>query len=268
MYDLKQSDVSRAIDILRHGPLSAADFSMRMWPDRTNHEGKPRSHGSHSLAGNAFLYRLGSLGYVEKVGDLWMVRRISAGSPGSPVSQPASTLPGYSPGYPPGYPAWIPAASPPSYSQVDPAAVSSVESAERTRLVRLVELAVDPVATVTHDAAFGDIKVRSIHLDGAIVEACAIVVLLGRSTNVYPPCSAPQMLVGLAPAEAARALFLRWSQSGHPPELPREGAWIRVPDGIVASSSYWRPAGAPESWVDPEDVRVRVQRQRVAAGLA
>jgi hypothetical protein len=76
------------------------------------------------------------------------------------------------------------------------------------------------------------------------------------------------MLVGLSPAESARALYLRWSQSGQPPDLARSAAWIRIPEGLVASSCFWRPAGGPRSWVDPEDVRVRVQRQRANAGLA
>jgi hypothetical protein len=124
------------------------------------------------------------------------------------------------------------------------------------------------VATVTHDAAFGDLAIRGAVLDGVLVEACALVVLLGRSANVYPPCGAPYMLVDLSPAEGARALFLRWAQSGQPPEPARPGAWIRVPDGFIATSGFWRPAGAPAGWVDPEDVRVRVGRQRAAAGLA
>jgi hypothetical protein len=124
------------------------------------------------------------------------------------------------------------------------------------------------VGSVTHDAAIGDIRIRSIALDGALVEACALIVLSGKSANVYPPCGALHMLVGLSPAEAARALFLSWSQSGQSPELARPGAWIRVPDGAVACPGFWRPAGAPSGWVDPEDVRARVQRQRSAAGLA
>src|SRR5271167_2485918 len=99
MYDLKPAEVSRAIDVLRNVALSAADFSMKMWPDRMGSDGQPRSRGSHSLAGNALLHRLGALGYVERIGDLWTVRRISAGSPGSP----AGSLAGLSPGHPPGY---------------------------------------------------------------------------------------------------------------------------------------------------------------------
>ena len=136
------------------------------------------------------------------------------------------------------------------------------------RLQRLVQQATDPVSTVTHDAAFGNIAIRTAALDGVLVEACAYGVLFGRSANVYLPCGAPQMLVGLQPAEAARALYLRWQQSGQPPELSRPGAWIVVPDGIVATPGFWRPRGAPASYVDPEDVRARVVRQRTAAGIA
>jgi hypothetical protein len=76
------------------------------------------------------------------------------------------------------------------------------------------------------------------------------------------------MLVGLQPAEGARALYLRWSQSGQPPDLARSGAWITVEDGVLATPGYWRPAGASRGWMDPEDVRMRIQRQRAAAGLA
>jgi hypothetical protein len=135
-------------------------------------------------------------------------------------------------------------------------------------LIHLVELATEPVPTVTHDAAFGNLAVRSIAFDDVLAEACGLVVLSGRNANVYPPCSAPCMLVALSPAEAARALFLKWHQSGQPPELPRRSAWIVAPDGFVASSFSWRPADAPAGWVDPEDVRARIQRQRVNAGLA
>ncbi len=109
---------------------------------------------------------------------------------------------------------------------------------------------------------------RGAALDAAIYEACAFVVLLGRSANVYPPCGAPHMIVGLTPIESARALYLRWSQSGQPPDLARPSTWITAPDGIVASSTYWRPAGAPVGWIDPEDILVRIARQRAAAKLA
>jgi hypothetical protein len=136
------------------------------------------------------------------------------------------------------------------------------------RLVRLVELATESVATVTHDAAFGDLAVRGAPVDAVLAEACAIVVLSGRRSNVYPPCDAPHMLVGLAPAEGARALYLRWQQSGQSPELARSGAWIVTEDGIVATPGFWRPADAPTGWFEAEDVRARITRQRRAAGLA
>ena len=269
MYDLKQADVSRAIDILRNGAISAADFSKRMWPDRKAADGGERSRGSHTLAGSAFLHRIGALGYVEKVGDLWVTRSAFSGSPAvlSPSHSP-SHFQSFSPSYSPSDRAGSFPGSLPGEPAVSSPGATPGQSAERTRLIRLVELAVEPVESITCDSALGDLRIRSIAVDAALVEACAIVVLSGHQANVYPPCGAPQMIVGLSPAEAARALFLRWQQSGQPPELPRVGAWIRIPDGIVASSGFWRPAGAPAGWVDPEDVRARVQRQRAAAGLA
>ncbi|HEY6357584.1 MAG TPA: hypothetical protein VIX35_05045 [Vicinamibacterales bacterium] len=122
--------------------------------------------------------------------------------------------------------------------------------------------------SVTSDRALGNIAIRAVPLDDVLVEACAIVVLSGRNANVYPPCGAPQMLVGLQPTEGARALYLRWTQSGQPPDLPRLSAWITTEDGIVAMPGSWRPMGASTSYVDPEDVRLRIMRQRAAAGLA
>jgi hypothetical protein len=76
------------------------------------------------------------------------------------------------------------------------------------------------------------------------------------------------MIVGLSPAEGARALFLRWHQSGQQPDLARPSAWITAADGIVAMPGAWRPADASASWIDPEDVRARVWRLRASAGLA
>lgn len=264
MYEVKQAHLARAVDILRAGPMTAAQFAVRMWPDRVVN----RTPGQHSKMGNAFLYRIGQLNYVEKVSDLWMIRRYNGGTDGWNGDANGS---GSSVGSPTGLPFGLSTGSP-----VEPTMGSAngsvngqaTELAERTRLLRLVGQATEPVPTVTHDAALGDIRIRSIALDGVLVEACALVVLSGRSSNVYPPCAAPRMIVGLSPAESARGLFLRWSQSGKPPELARESAWITAPDGIVATSGSWRPAGASMGWVDPEDIRARIQRQRVAAGLA
>jgi len=264
MYEVKQAHLARAIDILRAGPLTAAQFAARMWPDRRNDEGGERSHSQQSHAGHAFLRRLLTLAYVDRVGDLWTIRQFSAngsashsangfadpytnglpnGLPGGPTNGPTNHLPRHSPD------------------------ALQDSQAERLRLGRLVHQAAESVPTVTHDAAFGDIRIRSIALDGALVEACGLVVLSGESMNVYLPCGA-QMLVGLSPAEGARALFLKWTQSGQPPDVPRAGAWIRIEDGFVATPGFWRPAGAPAGWVDPEDIRARIHRQRVNAGLA
>ena len=265
MYEVKQAHLARAVDILRAGPLTAAQFASRMWPDRKNEDGSERSRSQQSHAGHAFLRRIGALGYVDRVGELWMIRQFSGSRPADHSANgfadpTASGLPN---GLPNGLSnhlsSHLPAHRPdePRNSQAD-----------LQRLHRLVQQATEPVPTVTHDAAFGNLAVRSIALDAALAEACALVVLSGRNANVYPPCGAPLMVVGLSPAEAARAIFLRWHQSGQPPDLARPGAWITVPDGIVAMPGSWRPSGAPAGWVDPEDVRVRVGRLRATAGLA
>jgi hypothetical protein len=257
MYEVKQAALARAIDILRSGPMTAAAFAARMWPDRRNEDGGERTRSQLSHAGHAFLRRLGALGYAVRVGDLWMIRQFSASgsseqSADMPAILSATNIPnGLQNG----------SANHPPNGLLD-------SQADRLRLARLVGQATEPVATVTHDAALGNLAIRGCALDAALVEGCALTVLSGQNMNIYPPCGAPRMLVGLEPAEAARALYLRWQQSGQPPELPRPSAWIVTADGLVASSSYWRPIDASASWVDPEDVCARIQRQRAAAGLA
>src|SRR5208282_4742752 len=119
---------------------------------RMGSDGQPRSRGSHSLAGNALLHRLGALGYVERIGDLWTIRRISAGSPGSPAGSLAGLSPGHPPGYSPGPPAGLSPGYPPGDLARSLPGDPVGDSAERVRLIRLVELAVEPVETVTHDA--------------------------------------------------------------------------------------------------------------------
>jgi hypothetical protein len=264
MYEVKQAQIARAIDILRAGPLTAAQFAARMWPDRA----AGKAPGKQSMMGHGLLRRLGELNYIEKIGSLWMIRRLDGAT--------SATL-GATNGHANGYPLALesPAASPvglltgPANGQLTQQVNGQTkEQADRLRLAWLVQQATEPVGTVTHDVAFGNLAVRGMAVDAVLAEACAIVVLAGRSANVYLPCGAPYMLVGLSPAEGARALFLRWQQSSQPPELPRSGAWITIEDGIVATPGYWRPLGASPGWVEPEDVRVRVARQRRAAGLA
>lgn len=270
MYEVKQAAVARAIDILRGGPLTAAAFAVKMWPDRV----VGRTPGQHSKMGHSFLRRIGELNYVSRIGDLWTVSVFDG------RTAAVQAVHGEMDGYPTanGYPVGPQSNSYPTANgypaqhftgqhggQPDGQAAGH---AERQRLLRLVGQATEPLPSVTHDAAIGNLAVRSIVIDGALAEACAIVVISGRNANVYPPCGAPQMIVGLSPVEGARVLLLRWQQSGSPPDLPRHGAWITTPDGIVATPGFWRPAGAPASWVDPEDVRARVGRQRAAQGLA
>jgi hypothetical protein len=251
MYELKQAHVARAVDVLRAGPMTAAAFALKMWPDRCG----GRTPGQHSKMGHGVLRRLGELNYVERVGNMWMVRRFDGHSGSDSATDGASGD-------------HLVAHSIPVASLVGPATESLEERTKRSRLARLVQQATEPVLSVTHDAAFGNLAIRAVAIDDTLVEACAFTVLFGRGVNVYPPCSAPCMLVGLQPAEAARALYLRLSQSGVMPDPPRAGAWIVLQDGIVATPGFWRPSGAPAWWVDPEDVRARVGRLRAAAGLA
>jgi hypothetical protein len=98
-------------------------------------------------------------------------------------------------------------------------------------------------------------------------------VLKGRSQNVYPPGESAEMLVALSPVEGARALYLRWAQSGRPPELLDEEAWLFADDGLIASPGSWMPPEYDdyEMWLcemhmfsGPD----QILRQRRAAGLA
>jgi hypothetical protein len=77
------------------------------------------------------------------------------------------------------------------------------------------------------------------------------------------------MIVALTPVEAARVLHIRWRQSGRPPELPNDEAWLFSDDGLIAYG--WQPERIDtERWLCDivEPLHVRVQRQRAAAGLA
>jgi hypothetical protein len=97
-----------------------------------------------------------------------------------------------------------------------------------------------------------------------IADGLAYVVLAGSTMCIYPPLG--RMLQGVRPAEAARALHVRWARSGQPPSLPHETWWLFLDDGIAAMLD------APEEfWDDAEyepSFHVRLRRQREAAGLA
>jgi hypothetical protein len=89
--------------------------------------------------------------------------------------------------------------------------------------------------------------------------------------NVYP--MGDEMIVALRPIEGARALYLRWQQSGEPPGLPNEDVWLFADDGIVAIPQFWACDGIdPYEWCDDERANESIgdlmQRQREAAGLA
>jgi hypothetical protein len=144
---------------------------------------------------------------------------------------------------------------------------------ERQRLHRLVALATEPVPTVTHDAALGDIEIRGWPLDDLVLQACAWTVLRGRSQNVYPPGESAEMLVALSPVEAARALYLRWAQSGRPPELLNDEAWFFADDGLIASPASWMPPEYDDydTWLCDmmqQTGAEQIHRMRRAAGLA
>jgi hypothetical protein len=78
------------------------------------------------------------------------------------------------------------------------------------------------------------------------------------------------MIVNLSPVEGARALHLKWKQSGAAPTLPhRNGsAWIVADDGVIAAPGCWKPLGASQQWQALEEpILTRLQRQRAVAGL-
>ena len=140
------------------------------------------------------------------------------------------------------------------------------EQTERLRLGQLVGMADSDVAGVTHDGVFGDVRIRGRFVDDCLTEACAFAVLRGRPLNVYPLTGS--MLVALTPIEGGRALYIRWRQSGLPPEPPFRGGtgWLLLNDGIAAAPGFWRPVGADRRWIE-EPCLERIQRQRAEAGL-
>jgi hypothetical protein len=148
----------------------------------------------------------------------------------------------------------------------EPPRTEAERRAELERLHRLVRLADQPMATITHDRALGDIAVRGEPLNEPLIEACALTVLRGRSANVYLPCNS-EMIVGLTPIEAARALYLQWLQSGQSPKLPHYEGWLFADDGYIAVPDCWgEDALYAIELVEPIDEQIR--RQRAAAGLA
>jgi hypothetical protein len=143
--ELTHASVQRAIDVLRGGPMRASEFARRMWPERA-HE---RTEGQNSQAGSAYLHRLASVGYVERVGDLWMLRSAgsSVGLGNSPFETPVGTavgLPFGSPVEPPfgspfGSPDRLPAEPPlgPAWDESRPAGFDVWEADPAARLRRL-----------------------------------------------------------------------------------------------------------------------------------
>ena len=153
----------------------------------------------------------------------------------------------------------------------EPPRTEAERRADLDRLQRLVALATEPVPTVTHDAVLGDIEIRGWPLYELLEQACASTVLIGHSQNVYPPGENAEMFVGLTPIEAARALHVRWQQSGRPPELLDEYAWLFADDGLIASPLSWMPPEYDDfdTWLcDNVGGPEQIHRMRQAAGLA
>lgn len=282
MIEIKQATVARAIDILRGGPMTAAQFAAKMWPERT----KDHTPGERSRAGHPLLRQLAQVGYVQRVGDLWMLRLV--GTADGLRDFPVATAVGTADGLAVGLPVAL-AVGPPVGLGVAPAVGAADRLPERVpnepprneaerradldRLHRLVAFATEPVATVTHDAVLGNIEIRAWPLDELLEEACAWTVLQGRSQNVYPPVGGEtaEMLVALTPVESARALYLRWQQSGRPPELLNERAWLVADDGLIAGPWAWMPPEYTDwgVWLCERTFGAeQIRRQREGAGLA
>lgn len=256
MFEMTQAQIARAVDVLRSGPVKADAFATKMWPD------KQFEKGNAGRAGHSILRRLGALGYVERVGDLWMTRAFSQSIP---VVTREETRVAFGVG-----PA-EPLREPLRERLLEPLTEAlregqREEQEARQRLQQLVGLADGFVATVTHDAVYGNVRVRGHFVDDCLAEACAFAVLRGRSLNIYPPLG--NALVGLSPIEGGRALYLRWRQSGQPPEPPYRGGtgWIFLDDGIATAPNCWKPAGADRQWME-EPCLERIARQRAEAGL-
>ena len=256
MFEMTQAQIARAVDVLRSGPVKADVFATRMWPD------KKFDKGNAGRAGHSILRRLGALGYVERVGDLWMTRAFSQSLPVVSREETRVAL-----GAGPGEPLRESLREHPSVPLSEPLREGQREEQEaRQRLQQLVGLADELVPTVTHDRTFGDLRIRGRAVDDCLAEACAFAVLRGRSINVYLPVG--EMLVALTPIEGGRALHVRWRQSGIPPEPPFRGGvlWINVEDGIASAPNCWQPEGADRYWTE-EPTLQRIARQRAEAGL-
>lgn len=274
MLDIPAPTVARAIGILRSGPLTAAQFAQRMWPERS----ADRTPGQRSRSGHALLRQIAQVGYVQQVGDLWMLRTVgtavglgnSAVQTAVPtaVELPVAPAIGLADGLPIGPADGLPDGLPERLPN-EPPRTEAERRADRNRLHRLVQLASEPVDTVTHDQALGDIAIRGEFLDYCLAEAAVYVVLAGHAMNVYLPGADARMIVALKPIEAARALYVRWQQSGASPELPHYEGWLFAADGAIADPCCWLPEyREPGIYFDLEPIDEQIRRQRAEAGLA
>lgn len=189
------------------------------------------------LARHALLHRLGALGYVGRVGDFGLIRRISPGSCGLPAGQPAGQPAGFFPSHSPsGSPSHSPGDSAGS-SPGDPAGSPPGAPAERVRLVRLVELATDLVDSVTSDSALGNIAVR-----------------IDRVGDLW--------MIRQFSADRSAGSSADPSANGLLNGLPND-----LPNGLTNHPPLHRPDGSSESQAERQRLDHRPRRDRRDAGL-
>ncbi len=245
-----------------------------MWPERS----ADRTPGQQSRSGHALLRQLAQVGYVQQVGDLWVLRTLgtAVGLGDSPVPTAVLTAVGLGVGLPVRPPVGLGVAPAdglpdglPERLPNEPPRTDGERRADLERLHRLVALADTPVDTVSHDQALGDVAIRGEPLDDCLAEAAAHVVLAGRAMNVYLPGAGAPMIVSLRPTEGARALHVWWQQSGVPPTLPHGEGWFFSNDGMIANPACWlleyRQLGIVFGLESLDD---QLHRQRAEVGLA
>ena len=256
MYEISQSQVSRAVDVLKNGPMPAETFAGKMWP------GRHAKFGRAKIAGNTVLHRLGKLGYVEKAGNLWFLRGFSNSGSSGLGTELGSGLGGEIRTQ---LPAELPArliTALPAQPIAGSSSVSLEDQTERLRLQQLVGLADAAVVGVTHDAVYGNVRVRGHFIDDCLAEACAFAVLRGRSLNVYPPLG--NALVGSVPLKGGEFYMFVGARAARF-QPPQSGL-----DSCLMTASQARPAAgglrANLQWPE-EPFLERIARQRAEAGL-
>ena len=255
MYEISQSQVSRAVDVLKNGPMPAEHLRREdvAWSTRQIWQSEDRREHRFASSGQAGLRRKSRQFVVSswffKLG-FERARRVRSGLGGEIRTQLPAELPARLITALPANLSWV-------LEWVPRRRNGTAETPTAGGAGRSV------VVGVTHDAVYGNVRVRGHFIDDCLAEACAFAVLRGRSLNVYPPLG--NALVGLSPIEGGRVLHVRWRQSGAVPALPSRG-WILLDDGIASAPGSWRPAGANLQWPE-EPFLERIARQRAEAGL-